>query len=496
MVGSAAAAAAVAAVAGKVLRWGGSALLGQRAASLAQPKAAAWASGLPSRRSSSARAVIRRRKDPELDKVVQVDKPLRLVVKLKELLLKQPERRMTLRDLGMHRRHLGLSGKRRCIALLRKFPAVFEVVDESHGYVWFTLSHEAEVLYQREQAIKRDMTSLLVDKVRKLLMMSAEKRILVEHLTHLRRDLGLFDDFRIEMVHQHPEFFEVVDTLDGPALELRKWDDRLAVTFWESRQSRSREAEVRLQEEALAMGFPGPKSLQLPKGLQLKRKDRESLQRFAEVPFVSPYSDASHHLDPTSPEAEKHNVAVIYEMLSFTLEKRLLVDHLTHFRKDFKLTQRIRSLLIRHPDLFYVSEKGTRDSVFLRDAYKGTVLKDEEKDPITLAMEELRHLVYAAQQSQRLNALTAAHDGWGEDDGAADDWEHRDDANDSLSTAMRLSRAPREQSETTERGDAERLPRVAKSQSSPIRIPGSLAGRAKVATVLEKDGTGPPKERW
>ncbi|GMH08078.1 hypothetical protein Nepgr_009918 [Nepenthes gracilis] len=52
-----------------------------------------------------------------------------------------------------------------------------------------------------------------------------------------------------------------------------------------------------------------------------------------------------------------------------TIQKRTLVDHLTHFRKEFGLPNKLRGMLVRHPELFYVSLKGQRDSVFLVAAY-------------------------------------------------------------------------------------------------------------------------------
>ncbi|KAL0428755.1 UNVERIFIED_CONTAM: protein WHAT'S THIS FACTOR 1, chloroplastic [Sesamum radiatum] len=48
-------------------------------------------------------------------------------------------------------------------------------------------------------------------------------------------------------------------------------------------------------------------------------------------------------------------------------------------------------MLIRHPDMFYVSLKGDRDSVFLREAYRDSQLI--EKDRMLLIKEKLRALV-------------------------------------------------------------------------------------------------------
>ncbi|KAI4964293.1 hypothetical protein ZWY2020_006730 [Hordeum vulgare] len=61
--------------------------------------------------------------------------------------------------------------------------------------------------------------------------------------------------------------------------------------------------------------------------------------------------------------------AVVREVLAMTVEKRTLVDHLTHFRMNFGLPNRLRALLVRHPELFYVSIKGVWHSAFLVKAF-------------------------------------------------------------------------------------------------------------------------------
>uniref|UniRef100_A0A0A9F5D7 PORR domain-containing protein n=1 Tax=Arundo donax TaxID=35708 RepID=A0A0A9F5D7_ARUDO len=108
------------------------------------------------------------------------------------------------------------------------------------------------------------------------------------------------------------------------------------------------------------------------------------------MPYISPYSDFSH-LRSGSTEKEKHACGVVHEILSLTLEKRTLVDHLTHFREEFRFSQSLRGMIIRHPDMFYVSFKGDRDSIFLREAYRDSQLV--EKNKLVLLKEKMRALV-------------------------------------------------------------------------------------------------------
>ncbi|KAL0429680.1 UNVERIFIED_CONTAM: protein WHAT'S THIS FACTOR 1, chloroplastic [Sesamum radiatum] len=83
-----------------------------------------------------------------------------------------------------------------------------------------------------------------------------------------------------------------------------------------------------------------------------------------------------------------------------TVEKRTLVDHLTHFRKEFGLPNKLRGMLVRHPEMFYVSLKGQRDSVFLVEGYndKGVLV---EKDEISAMKDELMELVREGKRMRR-----------------------------------------------------------------------------------------------
>lgn len=334
-------------------------------------------------------AAVKRRKELPLDNVIQRDKKLKLVLKIRKILMSQPDKIMNLYDLGRYRKALGLDRRRRFIALLRKFPAVFEILQEGAYAIRFKLTPEAESLYLEEMKIRNEMEDLLVVKLRKLLMMSIDKRILLEKITHLKTDLGLPMEYRDTICHRYPQYFRVVATERGPALELTHWDPELAVSAAELAEEENR---IKEQEERDLIMDRTPRfnRVKLPKGLNLSRGEMKRISQFKEIPYISPYSDFSG-LRPGSPEKEKHACAVVHEMLSLTLEKRTLVDHLTHFRDEFKFSQQLRGMLIRHPDMFYVSLKGDRDSVFLREAYRDSQLI--EKNKMLLIKERFRVLV-------------------------------------------------------------------------------------------------------
>ncbi|XP_047094665.1 protein WHAT'S THIS FACTOR 1 homolog, chloroplastic-like [Lolium rigidum] len=369
-------------------------------------------------------AAVKRRKEVPFDNVIQRDKKLKLVLKLRNILVSSPDRIMSLRDLGRFRRDLGLTRKRRLIALLKRFPGVFEIVEEGVYSLRFRLTPAAERLYLDELQLRNESEGLAVTKLRKLLMMSLDRRILIERIAHLKSDLGLPPNFRDTVCVRYPQHFRVVRMDRGPALELTDWDPELAVSAAEvaEEDNRIRDAEERNLIIDRPLKF---NRVKLPKGLKVSRGEARRITQFREMPYISPYADFSH-LRSGSAEKEKHACAVVHEILSMTLEKRTLVDHLTHFREEFRFSQSLRGMLIRHPDMFYVSLKGDRDSVFLREAYRNSQLID--KSHLVLLKEKMRALVAVPRFPRRGGPRTGE-----ETDGANEGSDTEDDEDDDFS---------------------------------------------------------------
>ncbi|KAL0322315.1 UNVERIFIED_CONTAM: protein WHAT'S THIS FACTOR 1, chloroplastic [Sesamum calycinum] len=237
------------------------------------------------------------------------------------------------------------------------------------------------------------MSNSLAAKLQKLLMLASPyHRLLLSKLVHLGPDLGLPINFRPRLCNDHPDKFKVVDTSYGRALELVNWDSNLANIL-----------PLRDENESVGLIVDRPlkfKHLRLRKGLNVKRQHRDYLIRFRELPNVCPYNTNVTDLVKESIEAEKRACAVVREVLGMTVEKRTLVDHLTHFRKEFGLPNKLRGMLVRHPEMFYVSLKGQRDSVFLVEGYndKGVIV---EKDEISAIKDELMELVREGKRMRR-----------------------------------------------------------------------------------------------
>lgn len=443
---------------------------------------------------------VKRRKELPFDNVIQRDKKLKLVLKIRKILMSQPDRIMALRDLGRFRKDLGLQKRRRFIALLRKFPAVFEIVEEGAYSIRFKLTPEAERLYLDEMKVRNEMEDLLVVKLRKLLMMSIDKRILLEKIAHLKTDLGLPLEFRNTICHRYPQCFKVVATGRGPALELTHWDPELAVSAAELAEEENRERELE-ERDLIIDRTPRFNRVKLPKGLNLSKGEMRRICQFRDMPYISPYSDFSN-LRAGTPEKEKHACGVVHEILSLTLEKRTLVDHLTHFREEFRFSQQLRGMLIRHPDMFYISLKGDRDSVFLREAYCDSQLI--EKDKMLLIKEKFRALVnvprFPRRNASRTDSEeaegTEAEDGSGEDDEdewsdidnlGSDEYDDEEDYEDEWSDGD--DDVPPDFSD--EEDDA--LPSLELSKPTE-QVNGSRKNNEKVLVPAFPDGR--PRERW
>ncbi|XP_021911224.1 protein ROOT PRIMORDIUM DEFECTIVE 1, partial [Carica papaya] len=136
---------------------------------------------------------------------------------------------------------------------------------------------------------------------------------------------------------------------------------------------------------SLSLAFP----LKFPSNYKKLYRYGGKIEHFQKRSYLSPYADA-RGLKAGSKEFDKRAIAIMHELLSFTIEKRLVTDHLTHFRGEFVMPQKLMRLFLKHFGIFYVSERGKRFSVFLTEAYEGSELI--EKCPLVLWKEKLLSL--------------------------------------------------------------------------------------------------------
>uniref|UniRef100_A0A0A9DWS2 PORR domain-containing protein n=1 Tax=Arundo donax TaxID=35708 RepID=A0A0A9DWS2_ARUDO len=197
-------------------------------------------------------------------------------------------------------------------------------------------------------------------------------------------------DFRATLCPRHPDLFTLVNTPRGHAVQLT---DPPSLPPPPLPPLRCSTPPDRLMDRPRR--FP---HLPLRRGLNLRRAHRDYLLRFHSLPEVSPFEqlDEGAVLDVL----ERRACAVVREVLAMTVEKRTLVDHLTHFRRDFGLPNRLLAMLVRHPELFYVSVKGVRHSVFLVEAFDddGRLLVEDE---MLVGRDRLEELVREGKRMRR-----------------------------------------------------------------------------------------------
>ncbi|KAJ9145776.1 hypothetical protein P3X46_028118 [Hevea brasiliensis] len=340
-------------------------------------------------------------RDASLDKHVVRQNKIRFVQKLKTLLLSKPKHYIPLHILSKCRSYLSLPDHRSIRSMIHRYPSIFELftiptphlplnATKPYSQLCVRLTSAAAALADQEFKLHSAISNNLAAKLQKLLMLSSHRRLLLSKLVHLAPDLGLPPNFRSRLCNDHPDKFKTVDTSYGRALELVSWDAQLAVPL-----SRPDVSLGLIVDRPLKF-----KHLRLRKGLNLKRRHQDFLIKFEELPDVCPYNTSSEEFAKESIEAEKRACAVIREVLGMTVEKRTLIDHLTHFRKEFGFPNKLRGLIVRHPELFYVSLKGLRDSVFLTEGYddKGGLLK---KDETSALKDQLMELVRESKKMRR-----------------------------------------------------------------------------------------------
>ncbi|KAL0439637.1 UNVERIFIED_CONTAM: protein WHAT'S THIS FACTOR 1, chloroplastic [Sesamum latifolium] len=232
-------------------------------------------------------------------------------------------------------------------------------------------------LLRTERDMENELESKRVDVVRKLLMISSNKRIPLSKIYHNRLLFGIPEDFR-DRVAEYSDYFRVVIEDDGKrVLELVNWDSSLAVSALEK--------EFMVDEDKVKRAFKFP--MKHGKALDLDMEDERKLNILNTLPLVSPYSDGSK-LDLWTLEAEKYRVGIIHEFLSLTLEKRAYIHNIVEFKEEFSLTKHTYQMLLKQPRTFYVAGTQMNWCVFLKDAYgeDGELIN---KDPQVVFNEKL-----------------------------------------------------------------------------------------------------------
>lgn len=248
---------------------------------------------------------------------------------------------------------LDLQGK--ALNWLKKYPCCFEIYRDNDEY-YCRLTKRMIHLVEEEELVKDMQEPVFVQKLAKLLMMSVNQRLNVTKLNELKHSFGFPDDYIIRILPKHPEIFRLVNNgwrKSSMEIELLAWNPDLAVSA----------VEASAQKQGIEPCF----SCSLP---STWIKSWQRFEEFNAIPYISPYLNP-RGLEEGSEEMEKRIVGLVHELLSLTLWKKLSIVKLSHFKREFALPEKLNILLLKHPGIFYVSNKYQIYTVLLGEAYNG-----------------------------------------------------------------------------------------------------------------------------
>ncbi|PKA47613.1 hypothetical protein AXF42_Ash014809 [Apostasia shenzhenica] len=295
-------------------------------------------------------------KDRPLDHVVSRQRHLQLVHRLVERISSDPRGGVPAHDLP--RRPLAL-GHRSLLSsdFLLRYPAIFR----RSSIDCFHLTDEAFHLRELELHTLRDSEPDLVDRLRRLLMLTINHTLPLHTIDQLSWDMGLPSDYHKFLLPRFPQFFSIRQPDNDERIWLKLVSRDPALSVSELQRSHGENG-----SEGECLTFP----VSFTRGFALRRKCMMWLQEWQTLPYTSPYSDPSG-LDPRTDVSEKRIVGVFHELLHLTIAKKTKRMNFSNLRKPLQLPQKFTKVLERHPGIFYLSQKLGVQTVVLREAYSG-----------------------------------------------------------------------------------------------------------------------------
>ncbi|KAK9725561.1 hypothetical protein RND81_05G153700 [Saponaria officinalis] len=318
-------------------------------------------------------------REHELDKAMDLQKKPAVILQLKDIIQSQKNQSVLVRDLE---KEVGFVHKWNCMAVIEKYPTIFRVGGGNRSPISVSLTEKARRIAAEEEEARMLMEPILVKNLRKLLMLTVDCRVPLENIEFIEGELGLPKDFKKSLIPKYPQFFSVKAVNGKDYLHLESWDSSLAVTAREEKLARDgalndlgRGKKVMISRDG---NYPGPNAFRIcyPAGFRPNTGFLEELQRWQRMEFPSPYLNA-RRFDQADPKTRKRVVGVLHELLSLTISKRMTSVQMHAFNSELYLPARLILCLIKHHGIFYITNKGVRSTVFLKEAYDGSNLIDK-----------------------------------------------------------------------------------------------------------------------
>ncbi|XP_042518059.1 protein WHAT'S THIS FACTOR 9, mitochondrial [Macadamia integrifolia] len=281
---------------------------------------------------------------------------LKPLLSLKNCIAEEPDGCIPICAISKSGFKLGVRGK--VSSFLRRYPSVFEEFrGPKYNLPWFRLTPEAIDLDREERVVYSDRRADIVVRLKKLILMSKEKRLPFNVIRGLQFYLGLPDEFLKNPEANLGSSFRLMNMGDGlQGLNVDPDGETILSVMQKNAIMRGECTEV--------ISYP----LFASKGLRLKRKISNWLDEFQNLPYVSPYEDSSH-LNPNSDISEKRVVGVLHELLSLFVDHSVQRKMLFCLRPYMDVPQKFYKAFERHPHMFYLSLRNKTCTAILKEPY-------------------------------------------------------------------------------------------------------------------------------
>ncbi|XP_071724986.1 protein ROOT PRIMORDIUM DEFECTIVE 1 isoform X2 [Rutidosis leptorrhynchoides] len=353
-------------------------------------------------KTTSSQYVASRVRDATFEKFMDNYKNLLKVISIQDLILANPKNPPSISVDFLNRLSQKLHLNRGATAFLRKYPRIFEIFyDSSLSQPYCKLTPTAMQISREESAAINNTHPLVIDRLTRLLSMSLSKTLPLRAIFKVWRELGLADDFEESIISQNPHLFQLLDAHE-PSTHLIKLvsttpnNFTAAVENWRVMECCKDDCSVDRMEMRFSFKHGYPPCMKLKKNFRAKVKEWQKL------PYIGPYEEFTGVKKRSKKgvmELEKRAVAIVHEFLSLTVEKTVEVEKISQFRKWFGIELNVRDLFLDHPGMFYLSTKGKRHTVFLREAYERGCLIDS--NPVYEVRRKLLNLVILGRRGLR-----------------------------------------------------------------------------------------------
>ncbi|XP_062201562.1 protein ROOT PRIMORDIUM DEFECTIVE 1-like [Phragmites australis] len=243
--------------------------------------------------------------------------------------------------------------------------------------------------------------------LQRLLAMSVSRSLPLRAVFRVWRELALPDDFEDSVVAGHPHLFRLAPNPAEPNTHILHLVVDPATEDFTPAVEKTRPDRYAFK-------------LQFPPGFRLTKEYRKKVKEWQQLPYVGPYEVVSPRAVGSKRvsklarrKMEKRAVGIAHEFLSLTVEKMVEVEKFSQFRKWFGIEVNVRDVFLDHPGIFYLSAKGKRHTVFLREAYgRGKLVEPNEVSEARSKLVELmllrRHGLGNANSSANMTSGATA----------------------------------------------------------------------------------------